>query len=75
MKTIGRQSQIDSIIERDPVAVANLRALQQNYRAYVPVTTVAGQIRMAVDPVIYTNVRDSIIRLALRRYYKPAAGR
>ena len=75
MKTIGRQSQIDSIIERDTVAVTNLRALQQNYRAYVPVTTVGGRISMAVDPVIYQNVRDSIVRLALRKFYKPGGNR
>jgi hypothetical protein len=71
MKTIGRQEQIDSIVERDTIAAANLRALNQNARnaGTVRVATPGGTI--GIDPVIYANVRDSIIRLALRRYYKP----
>jgi len=68
MKTIGRQEQIDSIVERDTVAAANLRALNRN-AGTMRVATPGGTI--GIDPVIYGNVRDSIIRLALRRYYKP----
>ena len=75
MKTIGYQSQIDSIVERDEVAAANLKALNANARAKATVTTASGTITSgAVDPVIYRNVRDTIVRLALRRYYKPSNG-
>ncbi|HXJ61837.1 MAG TPA: hypothetical protein VNU68_34790 [Verrucomicrobiae bacterium] len=75
MKTIGYQSQIDSIVERDEVAAANLKALNANARAKATVTTASGTITIgAVDPVIYRNVRDTIVRLALRRYYKPSNG-
>lgn len=72
MKTIGKQSQIDSIINRDTIATANLRALEANRG--LTVTTPQGErilINGSVDPVIYANVHDSIVRLALRRFYKP----
>lgn len=69
MKTIGRQDQITNIVERDPVATANLRALRRNQG--LRVATPNGE--RILDPVIYANVHDTIIRLALRRYYKPGS--
>lgn len=74
MKTVSRQSHIDSIIERDPVAKANLEALNRNKPTYAHVVAHTGQVKLAIDPVVYHNVRETIIRLALRRYYKPSNG-
>jgi hypothetical protein len=65
-----REDFISSVVERDEVASANLQALNTHNRTFTHVATTTGEIKLGVDPVIYRNVADSIIRLAMRRYYK-----
>jgi len=73
MKTTIDSDRVSRVIERDETAMLNLRALAGHNRTVATVATVGGQITLALDPVIYGNVHDAIVRLALRRYYK--AGR
>jgi len=65
-----REDLIASIVERDELATDNLKALSEHNRTFTHVVTSTGEIKLGVDPVIYRNVADSIIRLAMRRYYK-----
>ena len=65
-----REDLIASIVERDEVASANLKALNTHNRTFTHIATTTGEIKLGVDPIIYRNVADSIIRLAMRRYYK-----
>lgn len=76
MKTISTKSQdhINAIVERDPVAMKNLEALNRNKPTFTHVVAHTGKVQVSIDPVIYHNVRETIIRLALRRYYKPSNG-